>query len=163
MGFTSISCQLLLTAAAVSAKWIVPGARWRDTKGDLVNAHAGGITIDQETGKFFWFGEYKVQGQVEGGGVSVYSSDDLATWEPHGLALKPVAGHPYIDTHHIIQRPKVAYSEGTGKYHVHKPQTFPSTKLLITRRCGGTQIIPHTAGCYKALRNLIILLDRIAL
>jgi hypothetical protein len=48
----------------------------------------------------------------------VYSSDDLATWEHHGLALKPIEGHPYIDTHHIIQRPKVAYSEGTGKYHV---------------------------------------------
>jgi hypothetical protein len=83
-----------------------------------VNAHAGGITIDQETGKFFWFGEYKIEGQVEGGGVSVYSSDDLVTWEPHGLALKPIEGHPYIDTHHIIQRPKVAYSQGTGKYHV---------------------------------------------
>jgi hypothetical protein len=118
MGFSMISCQLLLAAATVSAKWIVPGARWRDTKGDLVNAHAGGITIDQESGKFFWFGEYKIEGQVEGGGVSVYSSDDLVTWEPHGLALKPIEGHPYIDTHHIIQRPKVAYSEGTGKYHV---------------------------------------------
>jgi hypothetical protein len=118
MGFITISVQLLLAAASVTAKWIVPGARWRDTKGDLVNAHAGGIAIEKETGKFFWFGEYKIEGQVEGGGVSVYSSDDLATWEPHGLALKPVVGHPYIDTHHIIQRPKVAYSEGTGKYHV---------------------------------------------
>jgi hypothetical protein len=118
MGLSTTACQLLLAAATVSAKWIVPGARWRDTKGDLVNAHAGGITIDQETGKFFWFGEYKIEGQVEGGGVSVYSSDDLVTWEPHGLALEPIEGHPYIDTHHIIQRPKVAYSQGTGKYHV---------------------------------------------
>ncbi|KAH7080140.1 glycosyl hydrolase [Paraphoma chrysanthemicola] len=119
MGFRTISYQLLLAAATLSnAKWIVPGGRWRDTKGDLVNAHAGGVTVDQETGKFFWFGEYKIQGQVEGGGISVYSSDDLVTWEPHGLALEPIPGHPYIDTHHIIQRPKVAYSEGTGKYHM---------------------------------------------
>jgi hypothetical protein len=90
MGFNRISCQLLLAAASISsisAKWIVPGARWRDTDGNLVNAHAGGITVDQESGKFFWFGEYKVQGQEEGGGVSVYSSDDLATWEHHGMAL----------------------------------------------------------------------------
>jgi hypothetical protein len=118
MGFGTITCQFLLAAVTVSAKWIVPGARWIDTMGDLVNAHAGGITIDQDTGKFFWFGEYKVEGQVEGGGVSVYSSDDLVTWEHHGLALKPIPGHPYIDTKSIIQRPKVAYSEPTGKYHV---------------------------------------------
>lgn len=118
MGFLKISSQLLLAAATVSAKWIVPGGRWTDTEGDLVNAHAGGVTIDEESGKFFLFGEYKVEGQVEGGGIAVYSSTDLVTWEPHGLALEPIEGHPYIDTHHIIQRPKVAYSEGTGKYHV---------------------------------------------
>ena len=78
---------LLLSAGLTSAKWIVPGARWRDTKGNLVNAHAGCITVEEKSGRFFLFGEYKVEGQVEGGGVSVYSSDDLATWEPHGKAL----------------------------------------------------------------------------
>jgi hypothetical protein len=81
----ALSCLLLVAVA--HAKYIVPGARWRDTEGNLVNAHAGGITHDKETGKFWWFGEYKIEGQVEGGGVSVYSSDDLATWESHGLAL----------------------------------------------------------------------------
>lgn len=87
MYISGLSTRLLLCAGLSSAKWIVPGARWRDTKGDLVNAHAGCVTVDEESGKFFLFGEYKVQGQVEGGGVSVYSSDDLATWEPHGKAL----------------------------------------------------------------------------
>jgi hypothetical protein len=82
-----LSSQLLLAAGLASAKWIVPGARWRDTDGNLVNAHAGCVTVDEESGKFFLFGEYKVQGQVEGGGVAVYSSDDLATWESHGFAL----------------------------------------------------------------------------
>ncbi|KAL5117293.1 hypothetical protein ACEQ8H_004852 [Pleosporales sp. CAS-2024a] len=118
MGFSIISCRLSLAAAAVSAKWIVPGARWRDTNGDLISAHAGSVTVEKDAGKFFWFGEYKVEGQVEGGGVSVYSSDDLVTWEHHGLALKPIKGHPYIDPKNIIQRPKVVYSEGTGKYHM---------------------------------------------
>lgn len=118
MRFLTRSSQLLLAASSVTAKWIVPGGRWRDTNGELVNAHAGGVTIDQDTGKFFLFGEYKVQGQVEGGGVSVYSSDDLATWEHHGLALEPIEGHPYISKEDIIQRPKVVYSEGTGQYHV---------------------------------------------
>lgn len=77
----------LLIAGLASAKYIVPGARWRDTDGNLVNAHAGGVTFDPDTGKFWWFGEYKTQGQTEGGGVSVYSSEDLATWTAHGLAL----------------------------------------------------------------------------
>lgn len=85
LGFRSLSCLLL--AASAHAKYIVPGARWRDTDGDLVNAHAGCVTVDSETGKFWWFGEYKIEGQEEGGGVSVYSSDDLATWEAHGIAL----------------------------------------------------------------------------
>ncbi|KAI6713053.1 glycosyl hydrolase family 43 protein [Diplocarpon mali] len=106
-----------LFGAAVNAKYIVPGARWRDTNGNLVNAHAGGVTVDKN-GTFWWFGEYKIQGQVEGGGVSVYSSTDLATWTSHGLALEPIEGHPYIAPSSIIQRPKVVYSEPLDQYHM---------------------------------------------
>lgn len=87
MAVRRLASTLLALAACANAKWIVPGARWYDTDGNLFNAHAGGLCVDQETGKFYWFGEYKVEGQVEGGGFSVYSSDDLATWESHGLAL----------------------------------------------------------------------------
>lgn len=83
----SATSFLLAAAGTASAKWIVPGARWLDTDGNIFNAHAGGLCIDRETEKFYWFGEYKPEEQVEGAGVSVYSSDDLATWESHGLAL----------------------------------------------------------------------------
>ncbi|KAI8302888.1 hypothetical protein K4K59_000333 [Colletotrichum sp. SAR11_240] len=110
--------HILWLATAVTAKWIVPGARWHDTDGNIFNAHAGGLAIDQETGRFYWFGEYKVEGQVEGGGVSVYSSDDLATWTSHGLALAPVEDHPYVSSHNRIQRPKVIYSKETAQYHM---------------------------------------------
>ncbi|KAE9574588.1 hypothetical protein CGCF415_v007725 [Colletotrichum fructicola] len=110
--------QIVWLAIAVTAKWIVPGARWHDTDGNIFNAHAGGLAVDQETGRFYWFGEYKVEGQVEGGGVSVYSSDDLATWTSHGLALAPVEDHPYVSSHNRIQRPKVIYSKETGQYHM---------------------------------------------
>jgi hypothetical protein len=84
--FGKTSLSHLLLVAVVQAKYIVPGGRWTDTDGNLVNAHAGGVTVGKD-GKFYLFGEYKVQGQTEGGGVSVYSSDDLATWISHGLAL----------------------------------------------------------------------------
>lgn len=112
------SLTSLLFAGLTAARYIVPGGRWHDTAGNLVNAHAGCVTVDEETGKFFLFGEYKIEGQTEGGGVSVYSSDDLATWESHGLALAPVEGHPYISPSMIIQRPKVMYSDISKEYHV---------------------------------------------
>ncbi len=79
--------SFLFLSTITTAKYIVPGARWIDTDGNFVNAHAGRVTVDKTTDKFWWFDQYKVQGQVEGGGVSVYSSDDLSTWEHHGLAL----------------------------------------------------------------------------
>lgn len=85
LGIKTLSTIVL--ALTAQGKYIVPGARWRDTDGNLVNAHAGGILFDEKTDKFWWFGEYKVEGQEEGGGVSVYSSEDLATWEAHGKAL----------------------------------------------------------------------------
>lgn len=83
----NLSLSSLAFAALVSAVFIVPGGPWRDTNGNLVNAHAGGVTFDEATKKYWLFGEYKVKGQTEGGGVRVHSSEDLATWEDHGLAL----------------------------------------------------------------------------
>lgn len=57
----TLSLSLMLPALA-SARWIVPGARWRDTDGEIIHAHAGGVTRDEETGRFHWFGEYKIEG-----------------------------------------------------------------------------------------------------
>jgi hypothetical protein len=84
--FKSIVAGILFTSLA-SGKWIAPGGRWRDTEGNMINAHAGSVTWDHVTGRYFWFGEYKTEEQEEGGGVRVYSSDDLGTWTNHGLAL----------------------------------------------------------------------------
>ncbi|KAK3692795.1 glycoside hydrolase family 43 protein [Podospora appendiculata] len=108
----------LLLAGLSTAKYIVPGGRWHDIDGKLISAHAGCVTVEEATGKFWLFGEYKIEGQTEGGGVSVYSSDDLATWESHGLALAPVKGHAYIAPSNIIQRPKVVYSKAGDEYHM---------------------------------------------
>lgn len=79
----------LATLLAISAKarYIVPGGRWHDTNGSVINAHGAGITFDQKSGRFWWFGEYKTEDRPEGGGVAVYSSEDLSTWTPGGLAL----------------------------------------------------------------------------
>ncbi|CAI7600930.1 hypothetical protein N7533_008180 [Penicillium manginii] len=107
-----------LLATPVNCKYIVPGGRWLDTNGSIINAHGAGITFDQKSARFWWFGEYKTEAQPEGGGVSVYSSDDLSTWTWERLALAPVEGHPYISPKNVIQRPKVAYSADTDDYHM---------------------------------------------
>lgn len=78
----------MAVAVAANAKYIVPGARWYDTDGNYISAHGGSIYTDAKTGKFYWFGEYLYQNQTNvTGGVSVYSSIDLATWTHHGQAL----------------------------------------------------------------------------
>lgn len=76
-----------LLAAPAASKYIVPGGRWLDTNGSVINAHGAGITFDKKSGLFWWFGEYKTEEHSEGGGVSVYSSEDLSVWTPGGLAL----------------------------------------------------------------------------
>ncbi|KAF9269122.1 galactan 1,3-beta-galactosidase [Marasmius fiardii PR-910] len=130
-----------------SGKYIVPGARWRDTDGNIITAHAGGITREEGTGKFFWFGEKKVQGQVEGGGVNVYSSNDLTTWEYNGLALAPIEGHPYLAPDRIIQRPKVVYSKETNLYNMWWHADNASFGWLLQ----GVATSPNISGPYKFL------------
>ncbi|ORY60777.1 glycosyl hydrolase [Pseudomassariella vexata] len=138
------SLPALLLAASAVGKYIVPGGRWYDTDGNLVNAHAGCVITEEKTGTFYLFGEYKIEGQEEGGGVSVYSSDDLGTWTSHRLALEPVEGHPYLDPSMIIQRPKVVYSHGTGEYHMWWHADNSSYGLLLQ----GFATSPNIAGPY---------------
>lgn len=40
-----------MAVAVVNAKYIVPGARWYDTDGNLISAHGGSITVDQKSRK----------------------------------------------------------------------------------------------------------------
>ncbi|KAI1262079.1 family 43 glycoside hydrolase [Xylariaceae sp. FL1019] len=129
---------LYLFLSTAYAKYIVPGGRWTATDGNIISAHAGNVILDN--GTFWWFGEYKVEGQVEGGGVSVYSSPDLATWDFQGIALKPIEGHPYISPDSIIQRPKVVYSEPTRQYHMWWHADNSSYGLLLQGLATSTTI-----------------------
>jgi hypothetical protein len=53
---------------------IVSGAAWRDTQGNLIQAHGGGIL--QHNGRYYWYDEDRSNGYVAIG-VSAYVSDDL--------------------------------------------------------------------------------------
>ena len=103
------------------------GQCWLDDKGNLIQAHGGMIT--QFNGKWYWFGENKDADNVRVGekqlarvdvvGVSCYTSDDLHTWHYEGLALSADKNaDPSSPLHpgRVMERPKVIYSQKTGKY-----------------------------------------------
>ena len=127
-----ISCILLSFPISVFSQktkhQLIPGEKWKDTKGNLINAH--GACILYHNGTYYMYGEIKkgetwlVPDQdwedyrVPAGGVSCYSSVDLLRWKYVGVALAPVRGNPSndLDTSRVIERPKVIYNSSTGKF-----------------------------------------------
>jgi beta-xylosidase len=98
---------------------ISPGEIWNDKDGVHINAHGGGILFHD--GKYYWYGEHKIEGDAGNKaqvGVGCYSSKDLKNWKNEGIALKVVEN----DTTHdiakgsILERPKVIYNEKTKKF-----------------------------------------------
>lgn len=97
-------------------KGIASGKIWRDTDGNVINAHGGGMLYYQ--GKYYWYGEHRpALGFVTEEGVSCYSSVDLCNWKYEGIVL-PVSEKEGDDIEKgcIIERPKVIYNNKTGKF-----------------------------------------------
>lgn len=87
---------------------------------NMVNAHAGNIIYYDNM--YYWFGEYKSQGDYDNGnvhkskvGVACYSSLDLKNWKFEKIAL-PVQEGTDIASGQKIERPKVIYNEKTKKF-----------------------------------------------
>lgn len=97
-------------------KSIASGEVWRDTDGNVINAHGGGVLLHE--GKYYWFGEHRPEsGFVTEKGVSCYSSTDLLNWNYEGISL-PVSDEAGSDIEKgcIMERPKVIYNKKTGKF-----------------------------------------------
>lgn len=115
-----------------------PDQVMRDTDGNVIDAHGPGFMYDEQSGKYYWYGEYH-NGVWPGQGVRVYSSTDLYNWKDEGMALTlvksmddftndPLISQLYAgrtDTYNvwadirvgrIVERPKVIYNEKTHKY-----------------------------------------------
>lgn len=96
-----------------------PGGHWTDNNGLHINAHGGGILYFK--GKYFWYGEHKIEG-MQGNkaqvGVHVYSSGDLYNWKDEEIALKVEDEQSGSDIAKgcILERPKVIYNEKTSKF-----------------------------------------------
>lgn len=108
----------LVTSFINKEKTIKPGEIWPDNNGIHINAHGGGILF--HGGKYYWFGEHKVEGKKGNQamvGVHCYSSENLYDWKDEGIAMK-VSSDPAspVTAGCIIERPKVIYNKKTGKF-----------------------------------------------
>lgn len=103
-------------SATTSHKAIASSEVWKDTEGNVINAHGGGILA--YNGRYYWFGEHRPEkGFTTEVGVTCYSSDDLRNWKYEGVALSvsDEAGSD-IEKGCIMERPKVIYNHRTGKF-----------------------------------------------
>lgn len=122
---TSLSAQ---SEAKVKNTSFVPKEIWRDTDGNPINAHGGGLLY--YNGTYYWYGEYKVGETIlpswatwecyrtDVTGVGCYSSKDLLNWKFEGVCLKAVPDDPKHDLHpsKVLERPKVVYNAKTKKF-----------------------------------------------
>lgn len=123
-----IQVAFLIGCQATGHKGVPQGAPWRDTDGNIINAHGGGVLYHE--GTYYWYGEYKkgettlLPGQnwecyrTDITGVSCYSSKDLLNWKYEGLVLKstPEDIHSDLYPSNVLERPKVIYNKKTGKF-----------------------------------------------
>ena len=114
----SVTAYAQQTAKPGKLTQFTPGAIWLDNNGVHINAHGGGLLYQK--GKYYWFGEHKIEGP--GGnramvGIHCYSSKDLYNWKDEGIALK-VSDDTTSDIAKgcILERPKVIYNKKTKKY-----------------------------------------------
>ena len=115
--------------ASAAPALIRPGEVWKDTDGQFINAHGGGMLLHQ--GTYYWYGEIKNgrtwapdSNRSWGGtrvmmeGVSCYSSPDLLRWKNEGNALPCHQDDPSSKIHKskVLERPKVVFNARTGKF-----------------------------------------------
>jgi hypothetical protein len=77
-------------AAALKPPSIRPGQVWRDSDGDAINAHGAGMLL--HNGTYYWYGSRRTvnaSGTQMDGGIALYTSRDLYTWDNKGLVLQP--------------------------------------------------------------------------
>ncbi len=143
-----------------SVLYFQPGEVWRDTCGNPIQAHGGGILYQQST--YYWFGENK-SGQTLPGvlqdlyrvdviGINCYSSHDLVHWKNEGIVL-PAEPHDLSSDLHpsrVVERPKVLFNPRTRQYvmwfHVDTPD-------YGTARAG-VAVSDRPTGPYRYLGSL---------
>jgi len=90
------------------------GEPWRDTDGNVIDAHGGGFL--EQDGIYYWYGSQRNGWRCcHDGGINLYSSTDLYHWKAHGLVLRTFNGSTTgngLD----LERPKVVHCAGSGQF-----------------------------------------------
>jgi hypothetical protein len=103
------TCCFLLPVFLCATEQAIPvGEQFRDTSGNLLHAHGGGIC--EYNGYYYWFGENR-SGDIL---VSCYRSTEFKNWEFRNHVLRR-STHSELDDANI-ERPKVVYNRQTGRF-----------------------------------------------
>ncbi len=150
----SVRCAAgLLTAlygVCEVAATVRPGEVWVDTDGSAINAHGGGILV--QDGTYYWYGEFKRKHGQAKDGISCYSSTNLLDWKNEGIALAVQHDHrSEIRPGCIMERPKVIHNEKTGKFVMWFHLELKGEGYAAART--GVAVSDEVTGPYKYLRS----------
>ncbi|HVZ89035.1 MAG TPA: hypothetical protein VHG72_18850 [Polyangia bacterium] len=92
-----------------------PGIGFKDTQGNLVDAHGGGIIKVCDT--YYLHGEYFSSTTTDNdfNGFSMYSSKDMATWKNEGIFL-PQQASGLLGPSRKGERPHIVQCPSTGEF-----------------------------------------------
>lgn len=121
-------CLAVISIAQAVPQTITPGTVWRDTAGDVIQAHGAGMIQVGKT--FYWFGEDKTKGYAFQN-VKCYSSTDLAHWTFRSNALTLQADGD-LGPSRVVERPKVIY--------IAKTRTFVMYLHIDSSNYGGAKV-----------------------
>ncbi|AWS48643.1 RICIN domain-containing protein [Streptosporangium sp. 'caverna'] len=102
---------LVATPAQAAPVTVTNGTQFRDTGGNVLHAHGGGVL--KVGAYYYWFGENRNPNNTFRA-VSVYRSTDLTNWEFRNDALTQSSNAELGVAN--IERPKVIYNSSTGRY-----------------------------------------------
>ena len=93
-----------------------PGISFKDTDGNLVDAHGGGIIKVCDT--YYLHGEYFLSTTTDNNfnGFSMYSSRDMATWKNEGIILPQQASGSLLGPNRKGERPHIIQCPSSGEF-----------------------------------------------
>ena len=106
-----VAAGLGVSTAQAAAGTVANRTQFRDTAGNVVHAHGGGII--KVGSYYYWFGESR-NADSSFKAVTVYRSTDLVTWEFRNNALTSSSATELASAN--IERPKVMYNAATGQF-----------------------------------------------
>lgn len=144
----------LASAATVA---ITPGTAWKDTSGNPIQAHGGGMIKVGST--YYWLGEDKT-GESNGNtpflDVPCYSSTDLAHWTfVRDVLTAQKSGD--LGPGHIVERPKVVFNAHTNQYvmYFHSDSNGTHTITRVGVATSSTVCGAYTyRGSFQPLGNI---------